>query len=49
MNTKEAVTAEITRVRVTRKDADGNVIGYFVLEDVGGVLRVVEEVTYALD
>lgn len=49
MNTQEGITADIRRVRVVRKDDSGRVIGHFVLEDVGGVLRVVEDVTYAAD
>ena len=47
MTLREEVTAEITRMVVTRKNESGDVIGYYVLEDVDGELRVVEEVTYA--
>jgi hypothetical protein len=47
MTVQERITADIVRMTVTRKNEQGEVLGYFVLEDVDGVLTVVEEVTYA--
>jgi hypothetical protein len=49
MDVQEGVTAEIKSMFITRKNERGEVIGFYRLEDVDGVLRVVEEETDAVD